>query len=82
MNAGDLVEKYGKALKGRIVMTEPMGEYPGGKAKITEVGHDKNATEISFMVKSYSWKDEEGNNEIGVFEYENVRLLPKKRKLK
>lgn len=75
MLASSLVKKMGKRLVGRKVKTPAMGEYPGGIATVIEVGHDKNAPEISFMVEHPTWKDDEGNSEMGVFEYEAVTLI-------
>ena len=64
-----LVKLHGDKLVGQRVWTPPMGDYPGGNAVVTQVGHDANAPEIVFLVEHPTY------GLMGVFEYENVRLL-------
>lgn len=66
MKAIDILREYGQKLIGKVIDTEPMGDYPGGRAIITEILPDPNAQEISFTVKHESY------GEIGVFWYEYV----------
>ena len=68
MLAEDLVEQLGKDLIGRTVKTSAMGEYPGGKAVITEIAPDPSAPEIVFQVCHPTF------GEIGVFGNEAVDL--------
>ena len=68
MLAKDLVESYGKALIGMAVDTPAMGEYPGGKAVVTEIAPDPSAPEIVFQVCHPTF------GEIGVFGNEAVDL--------
>lgn len=75
MRADQLVKKYGKKLVGREVDTPAMGEYPGGIATVSQVKHDKSAPEISFLVIHPTWTNEEGNGEMGIFEYEECTLI-------
>lgn len=78
MNAKYLVLLMGQRLIGRTVLTEPMGIYPGGPAKVTEINPDPAAPEIVMQVEHPTWRDD-GDNErgsIGVFSYEELELLP------
>lgn len=68
--AGALVKAEGAKLIGRAVITPQYGDYPGGRAVITELGSDPNAPEIVFHVKHPTF------GECGVFENEEVVLLP------
>lgn len=56
-------------LIGKQVMTEPMGEYPGGVAKVTKLFPDPSAPEIVFQVKHPSF------GRIGVFANEICDLV-------
>ena len=69
VTAKRLVETHGAELIGQQVWTPPMGDYPGGVATVTEVAHDPNAPEISFLVEHPT----EGC--MGIFEYEHVRIV-------
>jgi len=71
MLAEELVKKHGSALIGRTVLTNPMGEYPGGYAEVLELEPDPEAPEIVFQVKHPTF------GEIGVFGYERVYLIEK-----
>ena len=53
---------------GMDVFTYPMGAWPGGVARVTEIAPDSAAPEIAFNVV-------QGDVEIGVFEYEQIILL-------
>lgn len=75
MNAKELVGEMGCRLIGRTVLTPAMGEYPGGLAKVVELHPDPGAPEIVFNVAHPTWKDDEDNNIMGVFEYEDVELI-------
>jgi len=68
MTAKELVTKHGSALVGRLVLTQPNGEYPGGIAEVVRIAPDPNAPEIVFDVKTDEW-------DIGVFEHETVHLI-------
>lgn len=66
MKAKDLVAQYGENLIGKRVFTQPMGEYPGGVAKVVKLWPDGNASEIVMVV------DHPKTGEIGVFENEEI----------
>ncbi len=73
MRADALKKKHGEALIGRVVKTQPFGEWPGGNAKVINLGEDAAAPEIVFNVLGLrglirGWT-------IGVFEYEIVELV-------
>ena len=84
MNAYDLVKKHGKNLVGRTIMTEQEGAWPGGKARVLELFPDKEgAPEIVMQVRGLERQGRHVDNEdddIGVFDHEEVTLLPKERK--
>jgi hypothetical protein len=75
MKASELVAMYGKKLVGRNVVTQAIGEWPGGPAKVVRVGHDKNAPEIVFMVVSLNPAVRRKYKEMGVFDYEECTLM-------
>lgn len=77
MNAAGAVARYGKRLVGKYVITPAMGAYPGGLAKVIEVGHDPDAPEIAFLVEHVTWKDEDGSATMGIFENEAVQIAIK-----
>ncbi len=66
MKAKAFVRKHGKALVGRMVETEAIGEWPGGPAKVTDLGSDPMAPEIVMNVRSKK------HGEMGIFEYEEI----------
>ena len=67
MKAQTLVEKFPEEdLIGRIVWTQPMGQYPGGWAMIKVVHPDNGADEIVLGVCHPTEGD------MGIFYYENV----------
>jgi len=75
MNAKQLVKKYGKKLIGREVITVPMGDWPGGRAKVVDLG-DGNDLSIVMNVLKDDWRNDEGNpGTMGIFEYENISLV-------
>lgn len=69
VKAEQLANQYGNKLVGREVLTQPMGEYPGGYAIVTQVHPDPGAAEIVFNVKHPTF------GEVGIFEYEVVVLV-------
>lgn len=77
VSARKLVAEVGaKKLVGKRVMTQRYGDWPGGPATITEVGHDAGAPEIAFLVKHDTWsRGDDDDGIMGVFEYEVVRLI-------
>ena len=68
--AGELAMRLGRDLIGRNILTVPMGNWPGGSAEVIQLKPDPGASDISFQVKSGL------HGEVGVFEYEQVRLIP------
>jgi len=66
MKAKEAVIQYGKDLIGKYVHTSPMGDYPGGLAKVIEIAPDPAAPEIVFQV------EHPAVDPIGVFEHESV----------
>lgn len=75
MSAKELVQKYGQALIGQMVMTERVGAYPGGPARIIKLLPDPEAPEIVYQVENEGWMDEWGKHDIGVFEHERAFLI-------
>lgn len=73
MNARALVKLYGRDLIGKTVSTPAMGEYPGGEAVVNNINDDENH-EIVFYVLHPTWTDSEGENEMGIFNNEEVTL--------
>ena len=69
MNAKKFVKKFGNKLIGKLVMTAPMGEYPGGIADVIDLGHDPAAPEIVMNVQLPNW------GQIGIFDFEDVKLI-------
>lgn len=69
MTAEALVARMGEELVGRHVMTEALGEYPGGRAKVVELTPDPEAPEIVYQVVHPTF------GAIGVFESELGTLL-------
>jgi hypothetical protein len=69
-SAGKLVQEHGDKLIGRIVRTVQFGDWPGGNARVVNLGEDPNAPEIVMNVEST-----EGHGPIGVFEYEPIELV-------
>ncbi len=68
----ELTHATSTELLGRRVLTDPMGEWPGGIATICELAPDPAAPEIVFNVKADFWPDDDGP--MGVFGYEEVEL--------
>lgn len=73
MNAAKLAKKYGNALIGRLVQTQSCGEWKACVAVVVQMEPDSAAPEIVFNVCT------PGQGEIGVFEYEDLTLLPQPR---
>ena len=69
MLAKDLWGMYGGHLVGRQIITEAVGDWPGGVATITQSMPDPAAPEIVYQVES-------AHGEIGIFDGEEVTLLP------
>ena len=76
-NAKLLVDYMGESIIGRNVNTHPMGEWPGGRAKVLSIYPDKNAPQIVMMVEGLDGQSSDGEDfgEIGVFDHECVELL-------
>ena len=55
---------------GDLIWTEPLGEWPGGYARIIELNPDPAASEIVFNVSGVS-----GQGEIGVFANERIMVM-------
>lgn len=74
--AGEVARVFGAHLVGLQVQTQPMQDYPGGRATVTKLGNDAGAPEIVFYVQHPTWRgDEDGTGEIGVFDYEQVKVI-------
>ena len=58
-----------RACIGQTLMTEPLGEYPGGPAQVVEILPDPNTPEIVFNVEHPTF------GVIGVFDDEEVEIL-------
>lgn len=69
VTAKKLVKAHGRNLVGKKVVTQAMGEYPGGIATVIEIAPDFTAPEIVFDVEHPTF------GRIGVFENEPVRLV-------
>lgn len=69
VSAKKLVKKHGQSLVGKKIVTPAMGDYPGGVATVIEIAPDFTAPEIVFDVEHPTF------GKIGVFEYEQVRLV-------
>ena len=74
MNARTLVEVAGHRLVGRTVLTEVLGYYPGGEARVVEMAPDPGTPEILFAVE-HPIREQAGRRRIGVFDWEEVVLL-------
>ncbi len=76
MKAIQLRAIYGVQLIGQKVMTEEVGEYPGGEAEVTELWPDPKDDNIVFNVRHPTWRTEDHpNGEIGVFAQEECNLV-------
>ena len=74
MNARKLLEVAGVRLLGRTVLTETIGYYPGGEARVVELAPDREAPELLFTVE-HPTREQAGRRRIGVFDWEEVVLL-------
>lgn len=72
INAKQLAQLFGDKLVGRWVITEPIGSWKGGKARVFAMSLDTAAPELVFNVS------QETGTTIGVFEIEQVVLLEEK----
>jgi hypothetical protein len=68
MIAREILQKYKENLIGKPVLTEQIGDWPGGLATVTEIEPDPGAPEIVFNVESE-------HGAVGVFEYEYCLVL-------
>lgn len=68
--AAEIVAKYGAALIGAKVVTEPFGSWPGGEAVVLEIKPDETAPEIVMQVKHCATGEE-----VGVFEREPLTVI-------
>jgi hypothetical protein len=77
--AKELVLEYGKELKDRKVITEGMGDWPGGPAIVTSVA-SPNSDIVMFVrhVDPKVMKDAEAKV-MGIFSYETIRLVRRKK---
>lgn len=74
------VEKYGSRLKGKIVITFKMGEWPGGLARVMRLGKGMKDENIAFFVKGNQLDcNKKPFGSIGVFDYEDVGVTRKKK---
>ena len=81
MKAKYLVQRYAYSLIGKTVLTERIGEWPGGDAEVIALQPDPKAPEIVMQVRHKSKADPLEPSrlwEMGVFEHENVELHPDK----
>lgn len=70
MTAKQLLHLAGKNLLGKRVITDPMGEYPGGMAMVIEIDPEMD---IAFMVQHPTWKSDCcRNGQIGILDFEEV----------
>ena len=60
---------------GDMIWTNPLGEWPGGYARITELAPDPGAPEIVFNVAHISADIQAQFGDMGVFENELVMTL-------
>ncbi len=75
-NAAELLARVGEALVGMHVITQAMGDYPGGLARVIELRPDPEAPDIVFTVKNPNFECPHGGGmEIGVLDGEDVELL-------
>ncbi len=77
MNAKYLVLLMGQRLIGRTVLTEPMGSYPGGPAKVVEIAPDpEGAPEIVMQVEHPTWREDDNpTGSMGIFHYEDIQEI-------
>jgi hypothetical protein len=68
--------EYGSSLIGKTIITQKIGDWPGGICIVTDVNPDENAPEICFSVKRVCDDSFNGIREIGVFDWEYVMVLP------
>jgi hypothetical protein len=69
MNAKYFLLLNGAKAIGMWIETEAMGVYPGGPAQIVDIETDD---QIVMTVAHPTWRNEEGKNQIGIFDYEDV----------
>jgi hypothetical protein len=69
MTAKHMVLEFGEELIGRVIFTQPFGDWPGGAARVTELTPDPACPEIVMQVYR------PGPGSIGVFDYERVDFV-------
>ena len=69
MIAAELFGRLDKKAIGKVIITEAIGTWPGGPAKIIEVRPDRRCPEIVFQVQAPD------GDTIGVFEWENIEVV-------
>lgn len=75
MNALTAVQLYGQALIGQTILTEKIGDYPGGPATVIEIWPDENAPDIPIMVSNPAYRDLDGDNTMGIMVHEEIQIL-------
>lgn len=56
VTVGDIVERHGEALKGRVLMTKPDASYPGGLVRVLGFGQGPEKDDIALVVMHPSWE--------------------------
>ena len=74
--ANAIVKQYGEKLVGKTILTQRIGEWPGGLAVVTQIRHDKNAPEIVCLVRHANQEYAEEFGEMGIFHDEKVEVQP------
>jgi len=76
MKAHEMTEALGKRLIGRQVLTQAMGTWPGGLAKVLELDPDPNDDNIVMLVKPLAGQidpdTKEPFKEMGIFWNEEI----------
>lgn len=68
--ADEAVQRFGKQLLGRKILTLSLGAYPGGVARAIGLRPDKNAPDIVLQVRH----DDPTVGEIGILEWEQIGI--------
>lgn len=76
------VEQFGQQLVGQLIVTQNIGDWEGGNARVLEINPDPEAPEIVMTVRAerVTQFDTRTNigEVIGVFDYETVSLWGKR----
>jgi hypothetical protein len=79
LTAEELVKEYGKSLIGRKVMTQKVGFWPGGLARVISLNPDPNAPEIIMMVRGLENQSIScpglTDNQIGILKFEEISMV-------